>query len=145
MLIGGPGIGKGLILHPTFELLAQTPGVHLAPKMTTKEKLIHLMAAQMRSIPGSSGIDFQSAYTAVVPELATLIRPNDIEFVNVLLELFDGKNFRYETLSRETALIENPYLNFIAGTTPTTLNDNAIIGGKSCTASCQRALSGAGA
>jgi hypothetical protein len=124
VLLGAPGVGKGLILHLVHDTLSRIPTVHLAPKMLSKEKLIHNMAKAIRPVPGAKHIDFQCAYAAVIPEFATFIRPNDPETINVILEFYDCKGFRYETLSREVAQIENTYFTLLAGTTPAGFGQN---------------------
>jgi hypothetical protein len=125
VLVGGPGVGKSVIINGARQVVSPLTSINYAHSMGSKEKLIHSIAKMLKPIPeANNSLIFQCACTAFIPELAVFIRPKDIEMINVLLDLYDCQNFRYETLSREPAFLENPYFSILAGTTPAAFADN---------------------
>lgn len=124
ILIGGPAAGKTTGINAGQSIVSQIPTMQFAAQMSSKEKLIHNIAKSLRSVEGTKLFEVQCAYAAIIPEFAIFLRPNDVESVNLLLELYDCKSLRYETLSRETANIENVYFTILAGTTPDAFANN---------------------
>lgn len=76
----------------------------------------------------------QSAITCEVSELGTFLDPKDSNLTSVLIDLWDGKETPWERwlATKEDTKIENPWVNIIAGTTPSWLRENVpetMIGG----------------
>lgn len=51
-------------------------------------------------------------------ELSNCFHKNSIDVVRMLVAVYDGSNYDYETISRKKDAIKNPCLSLIAGTTP---------------------------
>lgn len=125
VLVGGPGVGKTISINAGRDTLSRISTVNFAANMGSKEKLLHSIAKFLKPIAeAKDNLNFQCACTAFIPELAVFIRPKDVEMINVLLDLYDCRNFRYETLSRDPAFLENPFFSILGGTTPNAFAEN---------------------
>ena len=125
ILAGPSGTGKTTALLIGKELLQGLPGMHMAPAALSKEKLILNMSKINQQILGAKDMRLQSPYAAFLDELSTFIRPKDYEFMVNLTDLYDNpKSWGYETLSRNTNKIENPFFTLLGGITPKGIMEN---------------------
>jgi len=94
------GLGKDF--ETAFEYVSYPPGA-------TSPKLIGM-----------------SPLTCSISELGTFLRPDDKALVSFLTDVWDGKErpFRHTTRTAGEIKIENPWLNVIAATTPSWLQEN---------------------
>jgi len=74
-----------------------------------------------------------SPLTLVASELGSLLNLQDKDMINLLIEMWDGKK-TYEKITKMSGndIIEGPWINMMAGTTPHWIADNmpaAMIGG----------------
>lgn len=125
MLVGPPGIGKTTAIRESREILVRA-GVPTAPAMVSKEKFLQLYSGVMKA-PMYNGIPFiHTSYAVLLDEFSVFLRPNDLEFMTVLTDLYDcQKLFVYSTLNRKDDIrIENACLNLIGGITPKALGEN---------------------
>jgi Protein of unknown function (DUF3987) len=75
-----------------------------------------------------------SCLTVQIGEMGTFLQPDNDQLISFLIRVWDGQRdrFRHETVGSGAVEIDNPWLNFIAATTPTWLRANfpdTMIGG----------------
>jgi len=160
MFIGPAGLGKGLALSEIARLLNRFPlyapeerkkpaherkpvidpethlprkQFHSLPDATTYEQLVWELAETYTVYADETGKNFTcNAAYACLEELSSLLRPKKSEDVaRFLLNMYDGKPYKYSTRTAGKAHIETGCLNFVAGTTPDFLEDaeeNKLIG-----------------
>jgi hypothetical protein len=125
-LVGPPGLGKTLAISPVRNMLARIETVKLSPAKLSAEKFIGLLSKTTRIIPLEKDPFFsQSAYAVFLSELSTFIRPNDIDFMTVLTDLYDcPTSWTYATIARDSERLENVFLSILGGITPKALAAN---------------------
>ena len=128
-------VSKSTSARIGMKLLERVPGVTFGPKSMTWQGLTIALQDAQKMIPIGLEGDFlnMSAITCVVSELGTFLRPQDKEMIDVLTDLWDGQleNWTRKLKSSDTN-IENPWINVIACTTPSWMEDNyteAMVGG----------------
>jgi hypothetical protein len=137
IMVGPAGIvAKSTSSRIGMKLLEKVDGVIFGPKSMTWQGLTLALEEAQTMIPIGNGGDMlnMAAITCSVSELGTFLRPSDRELVDVIVDLWDGQ---LETWKRKLkgpgdTNIENPWINVIACTTPSWLQDNypeALIGG----------------
>lgn len=123
-----------------MNLLRQVPGVKFGPDVVTWQKLAQSLAQSKVMVPiglvdpTATGADPllntkmmpMSAITIESSEFGTFLNPNDREMVDVLVSLWDGKKgtFVKATKTQGDDVIENPFVNILACTTPSWLEGN---------------------
>lgn len=86
-------------------------GVATASEAITKEALIDQMDKR--------STEFASALTVLSSELETFISPSGEKMIGFLTDIFDSPDiWEYTTKGGGTKIIKKPYLNLLAGTTP---------------------------
>lgn len=134
IFVGPPGIvAKSTTIDISTDLLKQVPGIKFGPNAITWQALVTAFAAASESFEWQSEWHPMSPLTMVASELGSLLNLQDKEMVNLLIELWDGKK-TYEKITKMSGndIIEAPWINLQAGTTPHWVADNmpqAMIGG----------------
>lgn len=139
VLVGPPGIKKSTAISIAKGLLYTLRTVPFAGECTSKEKLVLDMVAQERTLEGIPDCyrEKQGVYsplTIMASELSEFFQISGDGMVGFLTDVFDI-NFPYEhkTKNKGSVIINGPYLNLIAGTTPswmtTYLRQDIITGG----------------
>jgi hypothetical protein len=125
-LVGPPGLGKTQAIMPIRKMLASLESVKLSQARLSAEKLINSMTKAFTLAPLQDDPFFtQTAFAVFVSELSTFIRPNDIEFMTQLADLYDCPEvWGYGTISRGDEKLENVFLSIIGGITPKSLATN---------------------
>lgn len=144
ILIGPPGVGKGLVLGEVYSMLsyhkekisddasraeAVEAAVHrrlvfpLGPHDCTYERIAHKLAESIRPFRfqnnGTKHVYSHSSMALILEELGSLFKDRkDHGMSKFLLQIFDCKDYDYETQTRGSALVKNPCLSIIAGCTP---------------------------
>lgn len=142
IFVAPPGIAtKSSTANVGMRLLRDVEGVIMGPSSMTwqgltsgLQKAQRLVAMNDTGDPLTSQYIAQSAITCEVSELGTFLDPKDSNLTSVLIDLWDGKETPWERwlATKEDTKIENPWVNLIAGTTPSWLRENtteAMIGG----------------
>lgn len=137
ILVAPPGIvSKSTTASIGMNLLRQVKGVKFGPDVVTWQKLAQSLAQSKVMVPlgdPSPGSDPllqkmmpMSAITIESSEFGTFLNPNDREMVDVLVSLWDGKKgtFVKATKTQGEDVIENPFVNILACTTPSWLEGN---------------------
>jgi hypothetical protein len=124
VLVGPPGVGKGVVLNPVRELWNKLDGVHVATSSCSRASLVDQLSRADRAIvrPDQSTYSFNSLLVASA-ELGVFLSAYDDDFISVLQDLYDCKSFSEEKRTAAIRLdIEHPQLVFFAATTPSYLN-----------------------
>lgn len=135
ILIGRPGVGKGVSISPAVDIYRGTraddisvkPLFALAPKDATKEALVDYLASpEARRRRVFSGVEEEyNAALLAVPEFGSLIGDYNDKLLNFLNEVFDStepyresRRGRSREASDQVVYIPRPIISLLAGTTP---------------------------
>lgn len=135
IFIAPPGVAaKSTTASIGSRLLRQIPDIHFGPESVTWQRLIQALSqAAIPVYPPGQEIDpmqtpatYMSAVTIVASELGTFMDPRDRQMMDILVDLWDSKEgvWTRSTKTQSEDVIENPWLNLIACTTPAWLKDN---------------------
>jgi len=128
ILVAPPGIvSKSTTASIGMNLLRRVPGIKFGPDVVTWQKLAQSLAQSLEMFDlGDGTLMPMSAVTIESSEFGTFLNPNDREMVDVLVSLWDGKRgtFIKATKTQGDDVIENPFVNIIACTTPAWLEGN---------------------
>jgi len=134
IFVGPPGIiAKSTTIDISTDLLRQVPGIKFGPNAITWQALVSAFAGASESFEYEAEWHPMSPLTLVASELGSLLNLQDKDMINLLIELWDGKK-TYEKITKMSGndIIEAPWINMQAGTTPHWIADNmpqAMIGG----------------
>lgn len=140
ILVGPPGIAtKSTSIRIGIDLLSEVDGIKFGPQSMTWQSLsTHLEGAieyvKYYDLNGQEQLQAMSPITCAVPELGTFLRMDDTALVEVLVDMWDGQKgaWGHTTKSSGNIEIKNPWLNILACTTPSWLEQNfptSMIGG----------------
>lgn len=128
ILVAPPGIvSKSTTASIGMNLLRRVPGVKFGPDVVTWQKLAQSLAQSLEMFDlGDGTLMPMSAVTIESSEFGTFLNPSDREMVDVLVSLWDGKKgtFVKSTKTQGDDVIENPFVNIIACTTPSWIEGN---------------------
>lgn len=131
VFVGPAGVvTKSTTLNIGRKLLTKIPGIVFGPDSMTWHGLAKdFQRAVEYCVYKHNGKDekiLMSPLTCSVSELGTFLRPDDVGLISFLTDVWDGKehSFRHTTLSSGEIVIENAWLNIIAATTPSWLQNN---------------------
>lgn len=139
-LVAPPGIAsKSTSANVGMDLLRKVPGVYFGPSSVTWQGLIKALSKHTEGFPIIKGdltsetIEM-SAVTVLASELGTFLDPTNREMIDVLVDIWDGKDIPWEkiTATQGEDKVINPWVNLIACTTPSWVADNftsSFIGG----------------
>jgi len=135
ILVGPPGVAaKSTSVRAGLSLLEGVKGIHFGPQSMTWQSLTMSLEEASALIPYGDKFLPMSCITCAVSELGTFLRPDDKEFMDVLVGLWDGQleTWKRTTKTQGSDTIVNPWINVIGCTTPAWLRNNfpeAMIGG----------------
>lgn len=128
ILVSPPGIvNKTTTISVGSKFLKQIPDVNFGPNAITWQALVQSLAESTTAIEMPDGSYHQmSCITCSSGELGSLLDPHDRSMVDVLTDLWDGRldTWKKVTKTSGTDIIENPWINIIAATTPSWLAEN---------------------
>jgi hypothetical protein len=127
ILVAPPGIvSKSTTAGIAMELLRAVPGINFGPDVVTWQSLVTSFAACSESFQLNDMFYPMSAMTIESSEFGNLVNPHDREMIDLLIALWDGKQgtFIKETKMSGRDVIENPWINLLACTTPSWIAGN---------------------
>lgn len=142
IVVGPAGVAaKSTSMNIGLSMLRKVPGIHFGPDSMTWQGLTVALQEAHCSVPFGDPSDKMncefhdmSCIVCDVSELGTFLRTDDKELVNVLTDLWDGRErpWRRKIKSEDDTIIKNPWIHIIGCTTPTWIKDNipeSMIGG----------------
>lgn len=140
VLVGPPGVAtKSTSIRIGAHLLEAVDGIKFGPQSMTWQSLTQTLEQSVEYVKyfNGSGVEelqAMSPITCTVPELGTFLKMDDTALIDVLIDMWDGQlsTWGHRTKSAGNIEIKNPWLNILACTTPSWLEQNfpqAMIGG----------------
>ena len=127
ILVAPPGIvSKSTTAGVAINLLRQVPGIKFGPDVCTWQSLVKALADSQEQVSiNGHGFLTTAELTIESSELGNLFNPQDREMVDLLITLWDSRKvFSKVTKMSGSDLVENPWLNIIACTTPSWIAGN---------------------
>jgi Protein of unknown function (DUF3987) len=126
-LVGPPGIGKGVAVHPAEVLMREVPEVHVGPSDMTTASLIDALNESVRRIilmdASEPFVEFHSL-TVVSRELGVLIPGWETSLMNNLTDIYDGFTVDQKRRGKDLRIkIKSPQINLLGACTPAYLNE----------------------
>lgn len=139
ILVGPPGVvSKSTTISVGHSILKEVDGIKFGPQIITWQALAQALAQSTELIEITPGNFIpMSAVTISVSELGTFLDTRETQMIDLLTDLWDGKRgtVAKHTKTQGNDEIENPWVNFIACTTPAWLrknvDENLLTGGLS--------------
>lgn len=139
VFVAPPGIvSKSTTVAIAMDLLRRVPSVNFGPEVATWPALVKAFADCSETfkidLEGEAIWHTQCALTLESSEFGNLVNPQDREMIDILVNLWDSKQggFKKITKGSGTDIVENPWINLIACTTPAWIAGNFpeyLIGG----------------
>lgn len=135
VMVAPPGIvSKSTTTAIGMDLLRTVPGVNFGPQVVTWPALVTSFAESMEQFQLGDEWHTQCALTLESSEFGNLLNPQDRDMIDLLVNLWDSKKggFKKVTKGSGTDIVENPWINLIACTTPAWIAGNFpeyVIGG----------------
>jgi len=126
-LVAPPGIvSKSTTAGIAMNLLRKVPGIKFGPDVVTWPALVSAFAESTEAFEFEGTFHPMSAMTLESSEFGNLLNPQDKEMVDLLVSLWDGKQGAFEKSTKHNGkdIIENPWINLIACTTPSWIAGN---------------------
>lgn len=127
VLVAPPGIvSKSTTSAIAVNLLRGVQGVNFGPDVVTWPALVTAFANASDSFEIAGEYFTQCALTLESSEFGNLVNPQDREMIDLLVTLWDSKQggFTKVTKGSGTDIVENPWINMIACTTPAWIAGN---------------------
>lgn len=121
IFVAPPGIvSKSTTAGIGMRLLRRVPGINFGPDVVTWPALVTAFAQCCESFELNGEYHTQCALTLESSELGNLLNPQDREMVDLLVTLWDSKQGGFQKVTRTQGndIVENPWINMIACTTP---------------------------
>ena len=122
ILVAPPGIiAKSTTMNVGFNLLREVPGIRFGPDSITWQALVSSMAEAREEVAFPDGSYIPScALTIASDELGNFINMDDQGMLNILISMFDAKQGVFSKVTKLAGndQVPNPWLNFMACTTP---------------------------
>lgn len=126
VIVGPPGIiTKSTTADGSMDLLKQVPGIHFGPDAITWQQVVSAFADSAESYEFEGSWVPMSAVTYLASEFGNLVNFEDADMINLLITLWDGRNtYHKETKTSGKDMVEGPWINILACTTPRWINAN---------------------
>lgn len=127
ILVAPPGIvSKSTTAGIGISLLKKVPDIKFGPDVVTWQALVTGFTEATMSYEYEGEFHAMSAITIESSEFGNLLNPQDKEMVDLLVSLWDGKAGAFEKKTKGSGndIIENPWINLIACTTPSWIAGN---------------------
>lgn len=135
VFVAPPGIAtKSTTADGSMDLLREVPGIHFGPDEVTWQSLVTTFAASSESFRIGDDWYPQSPITILASEFGMYMDFKDTKMVNLHITLWDGrKRFEKQTKGSGNDMVEAPWINLLACTTPqwiaSNMDANTIGGG----------------
>lgn len=135
ILVAPPGVvSKSTTAAIALDLLRQIPDIDFGPEVVTWPALVSAFAACTKSFEFRGDYHAHSSLTLESSEFGNLVNPADRDMIDLLVTLWDSKQGAFKKLTKGsgTDIVENPFINLIACTTPAWIAGNFpeyVIGG----------------
>lgn len=135
VFVADPGIvAKSSTADLSMELLKAVPGIKFGPDAVTWQSLVTTLAASVELFEWNGDFHPMSALTLLASEFGSLMDLREQGVVNLFITLWDGrKTYDKQTKTSGSDIIEAPWINLLACTTPswiaTNMNQLATAGG----------------
>jgi len=127
IIVAPPGIvSKSTTAGIAINLLKRVPGVRLGPSVVTMQALLGALSEVTEAFEHNGEYLPMSALTLESSEFGNLLNPHDKDMVDMLVNLWDGKEGVLEKRTKHSGNdnVENPWVNIIACTTPSWIAGN---------------------
>lgn len=127
ILVAPPGIvSKSTTAGIGMSLLRRVPDIKFGPDVCTWQALVSGFAESTMSFEYQGEFHPMSAMTIESSEFGNLMNPQDKELVDLFVSLWDGKPGAFEKKTKGSGcdVVENPWINLIACTTPAWIAGN---------------------
>lgn len=127
IIVAPPGIvSKSTTAGIGMDLLKRVPGINFGPSVVTMQALLTALAEKTEMFEFNGEYRPMSAMTIESSEFGNLLNPHDKDMVDMLVNLWDGKEGALEKKTKHSGndTVENPWLNLIACTTPAWIAGN---------------------
>lgn len=127
IFVAPPGVvSKTTTASIGMSLLRKVPGIKFGPDVVTWPALVNCFEEAKESFEYNNEFHFMSPLTLESGEFGNLLNPQDREMVDLLVSLWDAKTGGFEKRTKMSGnnLIENPWINIIACTTPAWISGN---------------------
>ena len=135
VMVAPPGIvSKSTTVAIAMDLLRKVPGINFGPQVVTWPALVSAFAHANEAFELNGEWHTQCALTLESSEFGNLVNPQDREMIDLLVTLWDSKQGGFQKVTKGSGndLVENPWINLIACTTPAWIAGNFpeyVIGG----------------
>lgn len=127
VIVAPPGIvAKSTTSALAMDLLKKVPGIKFGPDIVTWQALIEAFEDSEDNFEYAGQFWPQSALNFDISEFGNFLDPNDKRMVDLLVALWDGKQggMKKKSKSGGEEVVQNPWINLIACTTPSWIADN---------------------
>lgn len=126
VIVAPPGIlSKSTSADIAMELVRAVPGIKFGPDSVTWQSLVETFAGSSEEFQIGDKFFVQSPITLLASEFGNLIDFEDKKMVNLFITLWDGRpRFEKQTKSSGNDMVEAPWINMLACTTPHWISDN---------------------
>lgn len=127
ILVAPPGIvSKSTTAGVAMDILRKVPGIKFGPQVITMQALLTNLAEVTEAFELAGDYLPMSALTLESSEFGNLLNPHDKDMVDMLVNLWDGKEGTLEKKTKHSGndSVVNPWLNIIACTTPAWIAGN---------------------
>jgi len=129
LYVAPPGVvNKSTTIGVSTELLRQVDGITFGPDSCTWQGVTDAFAESTIGVKvqGQEELYEMSAITVVASELGTFFDPKNREMVDLLVDLWDGRQvpWKRRTRGEGESKIVNPWFNFVGCTTPAWVAEN---------------------
>jgi len=129
VLVAPPGVAaKSTTMRVGLNLLQRIEGIKIGPQSMTWQALFDgfMRAQETVEIPGLQEPTPMSCLSIGIGELGTFMDPKNRECMDMITALWDGQKEPLKRATRKDGelTIQNPWLNFLACTTPAWLKEN---------------------
>lgn len=126
ILVGPPGVGKGLAIHPAEQFLRNVPDIQVGPSDMSAASLIDALNEAPRKIVNMGEPPFLEFNSLMVisRELGVLIPSWESTLMNNLTDIYDGRTVDQKRRGRDLRIkILYPQINFLGACPPAYLNE----------------------